>query len=475
MNSSQPRTDVLIPETYEVVPSSTPTLSRGQLRADGWQNIASGIGTRKDKRVYNKFTTTFLSKEECVSLYGGDGLVSKIIDSIPDDMMREWGYFQNDPTDKYDEGLLSYEMRRLRASTIFNEGAKWARLTGGALIYIGILDGRSADQPVNLAGIRNIEFLKSYDLGSVKTAESVFDEDPRSPTFGKIIQYRIQARAGNRLVDFFVHHSRCIPIFGAKTPPSAKELTNVIEALYWGTPILQKIYGDIRDFRGAFASTNSILQEFIIGKYKFSDLDEMLAAGNQDALRNRIAGIELTKSSIQAVLMGIDEEYSRDSATVTGIPDVLDRFMMLLSAVTGIPVTKLFGRSASGLNATGEGDGKNYYDTLHAAQNDLTPYIEEFGKILMAWKKLDGDMSWKWNPLAQLTEEQQANVERIKAETYRTYADADQRYMQEGVAGADEFRVIRFPDLKESDAPELPDPEQKLLTKDTPPAGTEEE
>lgn len=463
------RSDVLIPD---VVPPKTIQLAPKQTRSDGWANAVSGLGTRRDKRVYNSFNSHFLTKEDCISMYSGDGLVARIIDSIPDDMTREWGHFQNDPKDVFDEGLLAHEMRRLHAPQVFNQAAKWARLTGGALVAMTIIDGRTPDQSVNMTGIKNIESLRAYDLGAIKTSECTFDTNPRSPTFGKILVYKIVARAGHSLVEYNIHHTRCIPIFGVPTPPSFKEGGNMLESIYWGTPLMQKVYQDLRDFRGAFASTNNILQEFIIGKYKFSDLDEMLATGNGGALMNRIQGIEMTKSSIQAVMLGIDEEYTRDAATVTGIPDVLDRFMMLLSASTGIPVTKLFGRSASGLNATGEGDSKNYYDQIHVAQNDLTPYLEMFGTLLASWKKLSiVDMSWKWCPLAQLTEEQEANVKRIDAETFRTYADANQRYIDAGVVMPEEVRAIAYPELPEI---EMPDEDELGETAEDPMAPDDE-
>ena len=160
----------------------------------------------------------------------------------------------------------------------------------------------------------------------------------------------------------------------------------------------------------------------------------MLASGNEKQLQTRISAIEMSKSLINAVLLGTDEEYVRDSASVAGLADLLDRFMMLVSAVADIPVTKLFGRSASGLNATGEGDQKSYYDKLGSEQSALTPEIERFIQMLVHKNGLDdGDYSWKWGNLTQLTSEQLANEKRINAETLRTNMDASQRAVADGV------------------------------------------
>lgn len=59
-----------------------------------------------------------------------------------------------------------------------------------------------------------------------------------------------------------------------------------------------------------------------------------------------------------------------------------------LSGASRIPVTKLFGRSPAGMNATGESDLRNYYDyvdTLREAK--LRPILEKLLPVLAmsAW------------------------------------------------------------------------------------------
>lgn len=413
-------------------------------RMDGWNNAVSGLGTSKDKRRHQRFTAdSYFTKERLCDQYQGDGLVRRIIDTLPEDMTREGGFFENDTLDENDKPTIQTELLRLEAWTHFREAKKWARLLGGSLIFIGAMDGTAPDKPLRPDKIKNIEFLKVYDLGDIITTESKFDNDLSSPRFGQIELYKVKVRSGPTMVEQFLHYTRCIPIHGTRMPSSYIGM-GTLETRVWGIPIMQYVYDDLRDYRGVFGSTAAILNEFIIGKYKFSDLDEMLAAGNEAALQTRMNAIEQTKSVINSVIIGTDEDYTRDSATVTGISDLLDRFMMNLSACTGIPVTKLFGRSASGLNATGEGDSKNYYDTVKSEQNDLSPYIQALGVIIANWKNIDQNVQWVWNPLFQLTEEQTANKERINAETTRTLADADERYINAGVLTPEEVYSLRF-------------------------------
>lgn len=426
-----------------------PAPARKFTRGDGWSNVLSGLGGTRDKRVGASYANTnTIDAKTAIDLYNGDGLIRSIINILPDDATREWGHVEGDPNDEYPEGIITHWMRKLEVPTKFKEAMTWAALEGGALLYVGTMGAGSPESPLKTERIKEISYIKVFDLGSIKVSDMEWDMNPNSPTFGQVLIYPVTMTVGESQQVFRLHASRCIPFFGDKAPPSST--TGGVSAKYWGQSRLVSIYDDIRDFRGIFGAVANILQEFIVGKYKFADLDEMLASGNQERMKTRIASIEATKSSINAVMLGTDEDYSRDAATVTGIPDVMDRFMMMLSSVTRYPVTKLFGRSASGLNATGEGDLKNYYDLVRSTQNELTPYMQKLGDFFMSWLGIEGTFTWVWNPLFQLTAEEIQNSKRIQAETFRTIADADDRYMVAGVITPEELAPVRYAHLQES-------------------------
>lgn len=445
-----------------------------QVRTDGWANIKTGLGTSRDKRSYTSYgspTSALLVKEDYMNMYMGDGLIKRIVDMVPEDMTRQWGHFDGDPEQEHDEGDMAYHMNRLQVPHIFKQAKKWSRLTGGALVYIVITGSGGPQTPITgkLKKTANIEKLKVFDLGDILTSEFTWDLDPNSPNFGSVKFYKVRVRAGNTVTYQTIHASRCIPFFGEPMPPSMQEVQNIIETRYWGTSVLRYLFDDLADFRAAFGHTAQILQEFIIGKYKFADLDEMLAVDNGARLRARMEAIDLTKSTIKSVMLGTDEDYQRDSAALGGLSDILDRFMMLVSSSTGIPVTKLFGRSAAGQNATGEGDMTNYYDLVRSAQNDLTLYMETFGQMLADWLGITEDIHWEWNPLQQQTAEQKQNADRIEAEVLRTKSDAYARLIDALVFSPEEIRAIGYSDELEELEEEggLPEPLESPINKET--------
>ena len=58
-------------------------------RVDGWRSMLSGINTSKDKRTYSTFTAEPTNWMENLELWRGDDLAGRIVETIPNDMMRE--------------------------------------------------------------------------------------------------------------------------------------------------------------------------------------------------------------------------------------------------------------------------------------------------------------------------------------------------------------------------------------------------
>ena len=69
--------------------------------------------------------------------------------------------------------------------------------------------------------------------------------------------------------------------------------------------------------------------------------------------------------------------------------------MMDVAGAARIPVTKLFGRSPAGMNATGESDMRNYYDYIDGLrENEFRPIIERILPVMAmsAWGEVPDDL-----------------------------------------------------------------------------------
>lgn len=405
-------------------------------RADGWQNFAVGLGkTNKDKTINTTYANFYpLDDNTIAQMYMGDGLSARIINCVADDETREWVELDGSSDD-----VIKKEMDRLETENKFNEAIRWQRLFGGSLIVIGAMDGQTPNMPLNISKIKNIEYLKVISRTDIPVSECIFDKNPFSPMFGKILVYKVNMYVNDQYTPMMIHHTRTIPFFNDPVPSIIRSSVSP-DTRYWGASSLQSVYESIRDLGGINQCTANILYEFVIGKITIERLGEMLAAGQESKLVKRMEIINMTKSSINAVILGENEKYERDYATVAGLPEIIDRFMLQLSGSTGIPVTRLFGRSPAGLNATGENDLRNYYDIIESNQrNRLRNPIMRLIELLSIWKNVNPP-EFEFNSLYQMTETEKIAYEKTKAEAEKSKAETENIYVSMQSRSADEVR-----------------------------------
>jgi hypothetical protein len=89
-----------------------------------------------------------------------------------------------------------------------------------------------------------------------------------------------------------------------------------------------------------------------------------------------------------------------------------------MAGAADIPVTRLIGRSASGMNATGEGDLRNHYDNIKAMQVlELGPALAALDEVLIrsTFGEMPEDFWYSWNPLWQPSVRELAETDRFEA------------------------------------------------------------
>jgi hypothetical protein len=255
-----------------------------------------------------------------------------------------------------------------------------------------------------------------------------------NPKFGTPQWYSVYPIQGP---SFRVHETRTVRLDGEDLDDQSR-----VENNGWGDSYLQKCFEQLRQVAGAFNGAEIIVEDFIQAVLSIKNLQEMLATPEgADLVRKRLDLMDLSRHVLHMKLLDANgEEYEKHASSVAGLPDLLDRFALHLSSATGIPVTKLFGRSPSGLNATGESDLRNWYDDLHADQEAfLSPIYERLCYLVFVSKqggfggKEPEDWKIEWNPLYQLTEKEEAEV-------YKTTADGDNVYLQNGTLNEEEVR-----------------------------------
>ena len=137
-----------------------------------------------------------------------------------------------------------------------------------------------------------------------------------------------------------------------------------------------------------------------------------MSLGTDDAKRKTECMIgEMTHmmSSFGMLLLNPDESLETHSYSFGGLKDMHEAFMTEVAGAAEIPVTKLFGRSPDGMNATGEADMRNYYERIASLQERmLRPALERLLPVLMMsclWY-IPEKMNFVFNPLAPMAPEE---------------------------------------------------------------------
>jgi phage-related protein (TIGR01555 family) len=186
----------------------------------------------------------------------------------------------------------------------------------------------------------------------------------------------------------------------------------------WTISVLQRPYEVLRLFGTSFASVGHLLQDASQGVIKIKDLMHMIAA-NRPALLARMELLDTSRSVARAVLLDAEnEEFTRVSTSFAGLPELLDRIMQRMSAATRIPVTLLMGRSAAGMNATGDSDFRAFYDSVKSEQRDrLEPVLLQIYRLLAIARGEDPEgISIEFHPLWEMSEAERALLEKQDAE-----------------------------------------------------------
>lgn len=417
-----------------------------QIKNDNLINAVSKIGIAgKAKNPASNFgSPKNISKGELEAIYLGEGFGKKIVDVYANSMTREWFKISGDP-----DGLLLNYLDNIKTKQSINEGLKWSRLYGASIIIMLIDDGGELEDPVNPNNIRSIEGLRVIDRTqlSVESYQTDMYTDPSDKKFGRIKVYTVtppQYVTSTGIMNgtaYRVHESRILRFDGEIAPERL-----MVNNGYFGFSVLISCYNYLRNLSTAYEVSSEILHDYVISVISMKSLSQILSRPKgEDTVKMRAEIISYCKSVINGIIIDADgEQYDKITTSLSGLPDLIDRFGLALSAVSGIPYMLLMGDSPSGLNSNGDSDLRSWYDSIANEQHEiLTVQLNKLLSYILAsrdnplkGKTLD-DIEIVYNPLWQIDDATMVDM-RYKQ------AQSDQIYIQNGVATPEEIGVSRF-------------------------------
>jgi phage-related protein (TIGR01555 family) len=403
-------------------------LAVGALRLDSWKSLFGSFGGRGDKGRVDPLALSpaaVLSDATLSTAYRDLWLVRRIVEARSGDALRSgWGV---------DTAEIP-EFLRLNTAT-HNEGAferalRMADLKGGAGIFVGYRhDGgpESLLQPAPPGA--EVAFLEVFDKFQLTGEERVREVD--SPEYDRPQVWLVTStrRAGLRF-----HTSRLIKFPGA---PRATDLGSSEQDRDWGDSVLQCLWDDIVRYGVFWQSVGHLMQLSSVGVLKLKGLIAMLATKNRGDAEARVDLLNETLSLSRLLLLDAEhgESYNREGVVFTDMPALLQEVQLATAGAFKMPVTKLFGRSPAGMNATGESDTRNWYDEVAVYRKS---YIEpRLDQLLTITERREFEFDWP--PLWQPTETEQATVRNLEIQ-------GTERLWAMGVASDAEIRAAMIDD-----------------------------
>lgn len=399
-----------------------------EYRADGFSDVM---------RLYQSQTAQtgemWIPDYDLAEKYQNNGLFSKIIDRPAEEALKhgmEYNVSDADLKDFLDDALdrLDWEEKAVTA-------IRWARLFGGSIIVMLLDDGGGLEEPVNWQDVRSVEELRVYE-------RAIVQPDPDTYRTGKAEYFDVSSTYGGT---FRVHRSRCLVFKNGSLP----EYGAAQQYYYWGLPEYIRIHKDLSRALKTHTNAANMIEKSVQPVYKQKNLQSTLAAeGGDTAVLKRLNVIDQARGMLNSIAVDMDgEDYDFKTFQMTGAKEILESTCNLLSAVTCIPQTILFGRSPAGENATGESDLENYYNFVEGIQKRmLKKNIRTLLKAVTQAGVYDGSIEDPgtikptFKPLWSLSEAEQATVELTKAQRAQATAQTAQLYIDMQVLQPDEVR-----------------------------------
>ncbi|QDJ57264.1 hypothetical protein CBR72_21810 [Bordetella hinzii] len=373
-----------------------------------------------------------------MAMYAEGGLPARVVDMIPDTAVSRGVEIAGDDR-------VRGELDRLKALPALADGWRWARLTGGGAIVVIAKDGRSLRDPLNLEALDQLLELKVFTLDDVSATESRYS-DPNEANYGMPELYRVRTQAaGVPSAEFFVHETRLIEIPGDPLPAKLNR-----KGIPWaGRPAVSRAFRAIRRYGEGLHWALRLLEKKQQAVHKMKGLAEAIEAELEAAIRKRVEMVDSVRNALNGVAVDSEDDYTILSSDMGGVKDTLAEFQIAVSAEAGYPASVLFGRSAAGLNATGDGDLEGFYNTVAMGRGvKLNPALERIVSLIRAQRSLEGvgtaqGEAWSivWPPLKPATAKEEAEVRKANAEASAREMDALSAAVDNGLS---QDQAVRF-------------------------------
>jgi phage-related protein (TIGR01555 family) len=349
-----------------------------------------------------------------ITLYRNHWISRRIVDTPAHDMVRSWPTIRTE-AEPGDQKKIDSLIRRTNTRSQVLTALRWARLFGGAGALM-IIDGHEnkLETPLRVDDVETGAYrgLIPFDRWTgISPMLSVCGDITRPNDFGLPEFYQVTAQSSAKT--FKVHASRILRFTGPTVPTPEREAQS-----WWGISALEPAFEELR--KRDNLSWNLLSLSFrasIIGMV-MPDLAQALSGAGMttaalEQFYSRMEGINHLLSNQSLVMLPKDGTLSSVNFSGEGWANIYQQFQLDIAGASEIPVTRLFGRTLTGLGQSNEADERIYEERIAMEQDHgLRPQLEKLYPVMCMSElgEVPRDMDLKFPSVRVLAEEEKSRL-----------------------------------------------------------------
>ncbi|QEE26379.1 DUF1073 domain-containing protein [Rhodanobacter glycinis] len=380
--------------------------------ADSFQNFEArvGIGTN-NQSAGGSYGFDFISRNrvQMEAMYRSSWIVGAVVDGVAEDMTRA-GITVTSDLSPDDQQEIDGAIERMQIWDALCDDIKWSRLYGGSLAVM-LIDGQRTETPLNIDSIGEGQFkgLLVLDRWLVQpTLQDLVTE--MGPDMGKPRFYDVVADS-MALKNQRIHYSRVLRIDGVDLPYWQRISENL-----WGQSVIERLFDRLLAFDSTTQGVAQLVYKAHLRTLKIEKLREIIALGGPafEAVVKQVDMIRRFQSNEGLTLLDASDDFQVDQTTFAGLDDVILQMGQQISGAAEIPLTRLFGQSPVGLSSTGDGEMKQYHESINTKQErrlrmPITRLMEVIARSVLG-KPMPKGWSFTFNSLQRMSEPEKAAV-----------------------------------------------------------------
>ncbi|MCH9664598.1 MAG: DUF1073 domain-containing protein [Gammaproteobacteria bacterium] len=377
-------------------------------------------------------STSGLKPTQLERIFKNSGFAKKIITIPVAEALRNGRTWNGDEDQNQ---IISDIEQRIDLMQVVEEAMIVARIKGGCAILMGFTGQPDVNEPLDLTKIDKDSLLYLQIVHRDMFNPTVIDTRIGASTYGEPAKFILrsfpnhtgQTEDPNVIpANSEIDRSRLL-IFKGATYPTAGGLPTWDS--FWGLSELQAIYEGVMRAESSAGAIHGLQLEAKISYLMIPDYAKALVKDEEngvttteDAVARGLGIMDRDKGNHNTVAVDGSYDIKFNQANFANLDKIDQQFMIRLSGESGIPMTKLFGITPTGLGDSGASNRADFQDLVRGIQ---------VGKIGVGLRRLDQILSIaatnnveellraEWNALETPSDDERAEtlVKRIQALT----------------------------------------------------------